>query len=432
MKFLFLIFTCNLAWGQLINSVDLVEKLSVSTEDAAKKELLHKATLKSLEKFVPELGYKFEDFNQKLELRFHEFFIEYTNKKFVEKFGTTYKETLSKDEKAAFLTVLEAERHDAFIRFSNTSLILRSHSFGTVQQDPKDALVWKTKINLDIDKIKLDKFLRKIILNEKKPFSKIILITEIDSQAFSWTDLALESDKSFVTALNDSWLKFINEKLPTTVEEVIVCDVACLTFYARWSESELSAISIPEEYAHSVFLKVNIHLKRSPLLENISESTFEWEGRTLIQDVGTKRILASFALPLERRTFRQLDQKALNSGLASSLYRFPLTGFIQFNRRLEDKIGFNRVSKLVIQGFRNLGEVNLLSDTLKTRGSSLGLDVNLDSFSKDQANLLCYYRGEEKSFTDLLSAIKELKSTHSYTLVNEFTGVHHVIKFVTE
>jgi hypothetical protein len=31
-----------------------------------------------------------------------------------------------------------------------------------------------------------------------------------------------------------------------------------------------------------------------------------------------------------------------------------------------------------------------------------------------------------------LSSIKELKSSHRYTLVNEFTGVHHLLKLVTE
>jgi hypothetical protein len=430
--FFFLVLTCNLAWGQLINTVELTEKFSVTNEDAAKKELLHLATLKSLEKFLPEMGYKNEEFNEKLQTQFNDYFSKYKESKLIEKFGSNYKTILSEEEKKAFIASLETEKHNLFIRFSRTNELLRSHSFVLIKQDEKEPTRWNAKVNLDIDKIKLDKFLRKTVMGETKAFFKIILISEIDPHGFSWSDLGLDNEKIFLKPLNDSWLKWIDDNLPSTVEEVVVCDSECLTFYNKWSENESNAIVIPEEYGHSVFLKVNILLKRIEMVENLQESTFDWEGRTILHDVGTKRILASFPLPQEKRTFRQLDQKAVNSGLASSLYRSPLTAFMQFNRKLEEKIGFNRVSKLVIKGFRNLDEVHLLMEKLKTRGSSLGLDVSLDNFSKDEANLLCFYRGEEKSFTDLLSGLKELKSTHSYTLVNEFTGVHHVIKFVTE
>jgi len=71
-------------------------------------------------------------------------------------------------------------------------------------------------------------------------------------------------------------------------------------------------------------------------------------------------------------------------------------------------------------------------DQLKTRGSSLGLEVFLDSFTKNQALFNCFYLGEEKSFNDLLSSIKELKSSNTYQLVHDYTGGRHEMKLVTE
>lgn len=434
MKYLFLILiaTTNLAWAQLINSVELSEKLTVTDEVAAKKNLLHKATLKSFQKFIPELGYKYDEFSEKLDVQFKEYFKNYTEKKLIEKFGGSYKTNLSEAEKTAFLSSLDSERQEAFIRFSRTLTVLRSHSFVHIKQDEKDPFIWMAKINMDVDKIKLEKFLNKIIKGEIKPFSKIILITEVDPRDFSWPDLGLDNEKVFTNPLNNSWIKWLNENIPSTVEEVVACDLDCMSYFRKWSETQLEEISVPEEYRNSVFLVINIQVKRIVLLENLQEIKFEWEGRTLLHDLATKRILESYTLPIEKRTFRQLDQKAINSGLVSSLYRSPLTAFMQFNRKLEEKIGFNRVSKLVIKGYRHIGDVLILNEMLKTRGTSLGLDIVLENFSKEEANLLCFYRGEEKSFTDILSALKEVKSTHSYTLVNEFTGVHHVIKFVTE
>jgi hypothetical protein len=71
-------------------------------------------------------------------------------------------------------------------------------------------------------------------------------------------------------------------------------------------------------------------------------------------------------------------------------------------------------------------------ELLQTRGSSLGLQVEMGQFGSQEAVMKVYFRGEEKSFTDLLSQVKELKSTYNYSLVNEVTGTGHVIRMVKQ
>lgn len=428
--FLLMLFISQGAWAQLNSTVELSQKLTVTSEDAARKELLHEASLKSMKKFAPEMGYNYGDYLEKLNSRFATQFNAYKDQKLVEKFGTDYKNTLSEADKKSFFDSLEPERHNAFIKFSRTLDVLRAHTFASFSKEGED--IWKAKIDLDLDKIKLEKQFRKILSGETKTFQKIILVSEIDPYQFNWADLGLEGEMSFSKAINESWIKWMNDNLPSTVEEAVICDVDCKNFYNQWSETSADQVTVPAEYAHSVLVKVNFLVKRTSIIESLNEMTFEWEGRSLLQDITTKKIMGSFSLPQEKRTLRQMDQKALNSALASSLYRSPMTAFMQFNRKLEEKIAFTRVSKLVIQGQKNVGVVLALMEVLKTRGSSLGLELFLASFSKDTAELKCYYRGEEKSFTDVISGLKELKSSHSYSLVNEFTGVHYMIKLVTE
>lgn len=60
------------------------------------------------------------------------------------------------------------------------------------------------------------------------------------------------------------------------------------------------------------------------------------------------------------------------------------------------------------------------------------MEVHLESFQQDQAKLLCFYQGEAKVFSDLLSQLKELKSSNSYVLVSELTGPFPVVKLLTE
>lgn len=434
MRYLFviLLLISFTAQAQLLNQVEVSQKLEGLPEAEVRVDLLHTAGMKSIEKFAPELGFKFDVFKAKLDEKFEASFVALKERKLVEKFGKGYKEKLSGAEKAAFLTNIEKEKHSHFIRYSHSIEILRSHKFSALSQNEKEPGVWTAKVDVDVDKVKLERLLRRMVSNESKAFSKVFLITEVTPLQFSWPDLGLETESNFINPLTDSWIKWLNENSPNTVEEIVLCDSNCMNFYSSWTETHVDHLNIPEEYARSVFLKVNLFLKRTSYQMSVKESSFEWEGRSLIQDVGTKRILGSFTLPIETRSFRQADQKSLNSSLASSLYRSPISAFMYFRPKLEEKMGFNRVTRLVIKGQHHLGDVIALGELLKTRGSSLGLEVYLSSFSREEANVICYYQGEEKSFTDLLSSIKELKSSHSYTLVNEFTGVHHVLKLVAE
>lgn len=419
--------------AQLQSTVEVSAELQGAiSEGDARRILLHHAALKSIEKFAPEMGYKYADFDTKLKAKFAQSFEAYQERKLVEKFGAAYKQTLSDTDKAAYLDTLESDRQEAFIKFSRGLECVRSHAFTSLTRDETNASRWMAKVNLDMDKVKLDGLLRKFIFDQKKHFSKILLLTEIEPVGFSWPDLGLESAASFMRPLNTSWLKWYQENLPSTVEEAVVCEGSCLDFYSKWIETHVEQVVLPEEYQQSVLLKINFQLKRSDLKLNLDEASFEWEGSAILLELQTKRLLASSTLGAEKRVFRGQNQKVMNSSLASSLYRSPLSSLLQFNHKLEEKKGVSRASKLVIKGHPHLGDVLLLMELLKVRGSSLGLEVSLDAFTSQEAYLNCFYFGEEKSFSDLLSGIKELKSSHSYSLVNEFTGVHYVIKFVTE
>ena len=429
--FLILCLFSSYASAQQLHSVSLNEELSSSIEASARNELLFLATLKGMEKNAPELGVRFEEFDQKLKAKFREYFERYKERKLVDKFGASYKQTLGENEKNVFLGSLLSEEQELYIKYSRVFDVLKAHSFSGLAQESIGSKRWKAKIDIDIDKVKLEKLFRKIISDERKPIPKMLLLVEIDPHQFIWNDLGLESEKLFLNPIYLAWHKWMSEKLPSTVDEVQICDKTCLHFYSNWSSSTNTS-EMSEDYLDAVFVKINFQLKRTAHDDQLLEDRFEWEGRAVLQDVNTKRILSSFSLPPENRTFRQQDLKSINSALASNLYRSPLTAFMQFHRKLEEKIGFNRVSQLVIKGQQHVGDVLALMETMKTRGSLLGLDVSLDSFSKDQANLVCFYRGEEKSFTDLLSGIKELKSSHRFSLVDEFTGVHYVIKLISE
>ncbi len=436
MKFSFLILVLWGApvWAQLSSTQKISKEFVAPNASQAKSLMLYESTLSAMKQFAPDMGVQFSDFQTHLNKKFETYFETFKEQKLIASYGKNYQASLAHEAKEKFLAGIEEKRDEELRKFSRVMELVQSYSFKNIEQSNSNPNVWNAEVQLTLDKVKLDRLFRRVISEEKKQFDKIFILSDLDISHFEWKDLGLEKESSFTDVLNDTWDRWFNENLPANAGEVQICKLDCRDFVQDWEQTPIEKVEgkIDPYYKDSVLVRISIDLKRTAFHESLQESSFEWEGRVILLDINTKRVLSSYVLPLEKRDLRGVDLKAQNSALASSLYRTPLTAFMQLRKKLEDTQKLNRVSRLVIQGHRHLGDVFALMDILKTRGSLLGLDLKLDYFKSNEAELLCFYQGEEKSFSDLLSRVKELKSSQSFMLVNEFTGINHVLKLVTE
>ena len=127
-----------------------------------------------------------------------------------------------------------------------------------------------------------------------------------------------------------------------------------------------------------------------------------------------------------------LPQPEVNTKLVTRVYKTGLGSFPGLAEKIEKTLPLNRVIRLTISGYKHMGDVTKLVELLQSRGSSLGLEAEMSGFGSGEAVMKVFFRGEEKSFTDLLSQVKELKSSYNYSLVNEVTGNGHVIRMVKQ
>jgi hypothetical protein len=409
------------------------QNLTVVKEKDAKPFLIHSAILESILENSAQLDLDAAKFKEKLETKFEKYFEDYKKRQISEHFGKNYSVNLSEDQKKEFFKGLEAHRLKIFVGFAKLDRLVDSYAFKELSKDAADPSIWKASIVLNLNKVKIQRYLSRLDSTETKQYSRMQILTEISLQGFDWRDLSLESSSSFTDPLMDSWLKWLTTHQPSNLEETGICTGSCIDQFDNWQQiPQEEGMSVPEEILNGLWLKVSLNVKKVAFRAAINEWEFEWEGSVVVLDVNTKKILGSYNLEAESKTWRNLDQKALNSALVSALYRSTLDSFGRLVRKVQEAPKLNRLSRLVIQGHRHMGDVLLLTDLLRRRGSNLNLELMIDVFSRNEAQLLCFYQGEEKSFSDLLSQVKELKSSQSYSLVNEFTGVHHLLKLVAE
>jgi hypothetical protein len=261
------------------------------------------------------------------------------------------------------------------------------------------------------------------------PFSRMLIVSDMTLIGFQWTDLNLERESQFTAPLLRSWEKWLKEHTPKTVGSVEICEASCQDYLKNWEEKrpEDLANAIDPAFLNVLWVKVGLTLRRT-VVGNVQK--FSWDGRVLLLDGNTKRSLANLTLPREDKEWMNIPQSEVNTQLVSRVYRTPIGVFPRVTEKAEAALPLNRVIRLVITGQKHMGDVTKLVELLQTRGASLGLQVEMSEFGPKEAAMKAYFRGEEKSFTDFLSQVKELKSSYNYSLVNEVTPSGIVIRMV--
>jgi hypothetical protein len=406
--------------AQLIGEHVVTKELAVTSSEEAKKKLLLAASLMSVEQHAPELGFELSDFKKKVDQKFNIHWQAFQQKNLDSFVG-------SEEEKQHHLQQLQGQREDELYRFLRLGDLIQSFAFNSFSANPEDGKTWSASLRLQLDREKMERLLRRITSDEVKQFAKLWVIPEINLNGFKLKDIGLE-DKNLALSLGRSWAKFLNDQIPGNLEEVGNCEAVCQEFFQHWQTIPQGESQSPSDpaFLNGLWLRIGLDLRRS------SAGQLEWEGRILLLDINTKRILSAHNLLTEKRSFEELEPEALYAQLGSQLYRSPVPHLQQLSAKLPQMPRLNRVSRLVIRGQRHLGEVLSVLQTLRQRGTALGLDVKLSSFQQQEAQVLCFYQGEEKSFSDLLSRLKELKSSQSYMLVSELAGTNYVLRLVTE
>ncbi len=431
----FLLLLClsmvSTAWAQVVVERNVVVSTLAESEVEAKPFLLHEAVAGLIREKGVELGIDPTVLDSRLTQRFEAFFSAYKERRLAERFGREKVPTLSEDQRKAFLNELEGERLLELVRYARLDKLVDTHTFKSIERGPDSS--WKASLNLTLNLVSVKNFGRRLMTPVDQQFERLFLVTEVEALGFSWEALGVKDESSFQSSLADSWEKWLTANAPENLGRVEICDQACADVFARWLQRPVDERwVVSETILNGLWLRVTFKLRQLVHRPGINEWEFEWSGSAVLQDADTKTVLASLTLERETKTWRGLEQKAMNSALASAMYRSALEPLTRVVRRIREAHRPGRVTRLFVQGHRQLGDLLSLIELLKKEGKEIELDIKLDTFDQREARLNCSYRGEEKSFTDLLSRLKALRSSYSYRLVSDLTGAHPLVKFVAE
>lgn len=427
---LLLVFFSTSSWGETEYSRKVHLAAKNLSELAAKDHQIHQAVWEVILGRSVELKFDASSLKSAVEERFDKYWTDVKARRLRERFGKGFEPT--DEARKNFLEGLETQRQNEFRSYLRLASLLEEVSVKSHVQEAGDS--WTSEVFFRMNQGKLDRFLKRFLAKEVWLYDNLYVISEIDLSGGRWQDFGLEKAEDFISPLRSSWADLARNFTSSTVEDVRECKDDCLEAFREWLKASLSERSLDggSIFRKSVILKITYSLKRNNTRPLFGEVDIDWEGKFVLVDGATKKTLFSASIPRMQKTFQQLSLKDLNSAIAGYMYRHSTGFFNTLDSTMKSSKRFSRLTVLTLSGHSHLGDVLAFNGLLRKEGLELALDPQIDLFTLKEARVLAFYAGEEKSFSDLLSRLKELKSSQSYKIISEPAGNGFSLKFIAE
>ncbi len=408
-----LLFTCNL-WAQ----VHQVEVTGPSSESIA----LNDAEKIVLKKLISAKGVDGEEYLKKLTERFFQRYDNFKNRRLQQSYGSNFQSSMTPEQKSTIDSRFDRDTADYYKRYLGLDLVFESK---VVEKFPEN----KWKITVIQKSGAFDNWYNRFESSNTKV--KFLIIPHIELVNFDWSELQLSGERPFVTALWTAWQKWTQDEMSSV--NLSLCLDQC---QRQWSSDKSAdgnelGVYFGQEDEVLLVVELRLELKKLRTLPN-GEIEFQQSGSYSLHDYSSRSLLEAMNLgPEFKRIQFNKDPQITNSTFANHLYRMSLPSFTRL-KSFNDFRPYNQVLQLVIEGQKNLLEIKDLESQLKLTTNSFSPRWELYSLSRNTVSFKILYRGEEKSFKELITNLQQLKSSYNAQYVWDSNSKDLKLKLIHE
>ena len=165
---------------------------------------------------------------------------------------------------------------------------------------------------------------------------------------------------------------------------------------------------------NSLWLQINIRLKKIDEDQLLSNRTFQIEGSSLLLDMKFHRPLSAGEYAMTTQTYSTSDVNAMSSALASYIYRQPLSDLKNVPRELARMTSGERIAQIVIEGAPHIGFAQDLMASIVDKGLSQRLSATLKESNPHLTGFYLNFNGESEKLLALLRSFNNTDFTSKY------------------
>jgi hypothetical protein len=396
-----------------------------------KQQLLTNAFRDIFTKEMKEMGLDSDQFWRNYEEKFQQYF-ENVKTGLMAKHEVT-EETAEKN--ADYQKALRHERLRLKARYGRISRAIMQHSIKKMSRSPQVPNSRYISVKAKVNRRELHKIYLSFTGNEEnKHYSTLYISSDFTLVDTTWSEIGIEVETDFTDVLRNNWKDQITAAMTNKVDKVIFVDSAQTNELKKFSGLSLEivkqvkmqsdensmaaestskdnvrevtdAISMSNDYASSIWLKINFKIKKIRENENAQKRTFEVSGDLFLQDLSSQKVVFFTDFDEFQNSYSYEDPKVMSNGLANAIYQVPLGSFKSFPRSLESaKTSLKRVT-LEVSEYTNMSDLVNLTKFLSDKGVTKQFSPMIKSFDAKNAKILLEYSGEDQDMVTMLKSL---------------------------
>lgn len=379
-----------------------LEIAGIGDEEWAKSE----AKLLTLKKILNLKGVNAEEFLSQMENRFNQRFQNYKERKLKSNYGANYQVGLTDEQKQSLDKNFEREKLGLHRQYMAIDELFEAKVKQKLLSSPKE-----DKWEIEVSEIpgSVDQWQKRVTNTSNK--TVFLLIPHMSLSGLEWMDLKLKNEESFLSGLWPAWKKWSEESENNL--QLNLCDERCEEQWLSEKASDRGEINsyFGQEDEVQLVVDLRLELRKIKMLPN-AEVEYEISGTYSLHDYASGALLEAMNLgPEIKRIASNEDHQAINSQLANYFYRMAASGLVRL-KSFQDFRPYNQVQQLVIEGHKNFLEILAVENEIRLQLGTFSPRLELFALTKSTIEFKVLYRGEEKSFKELITGLKQLKSSY--------------------
>jgi len=307
------------------------------------------------------------------------------------------------------------------VKFGNLHRVVQSYAVKKITRALRNPNSRYIKLETQINKNLLSKIYYSYIRGKKhSEYGSLYIQVDYKLDGCSYTDLGVEKEKDFTEVVNDHWLKWFSQNKPNNIANVEILredKAKKLKEYFKLPYERMIQ-DIPEVFVNSLYLKIEVKIKKVSSNEGIKEYEFSYGGGAYLLDLQSNNVLASYKFTNEDRTYRNTDYNVLSTRIANHVYRMPFGDFSKLKKVIRDITPINSINRVSLFDFANMNKVNQFLKLVEARGIKHSLKARLESIGTNRAEVVFFFDGNIEELKTLLISLQSAKSDMPFEFID--------------
>ena len=379
-----------------------------------KNQLLYNAFVEALTKEMQAMGLDHVKFWEKYNQKFDESF-KPRAEELAKKYGLISEDqveqpSISADKKDQYQEELRRVKLEKKRLFGNLSTLIRSFAIKKMSRSPQHPQSRYILVESKIDRVALNKLYYQYMREQQsREFTHLYLIFDYELENASWSELGVDSQNKFTDVVNDAWMKWFEQNLPSNIKKLVHLKNNEVKDFQQHLNIEVSDLSlqVSSRFVNSLAFKVTTKIEKK--LDNDAEKNqFNYTLGLVLYDLSTNRVLYKSDIKNKIKEFPVSVQDQLAHLMANYLYRLPFSDFSRITSKVKQANPPKSIQRLVFKNFKNVNQLLSFNQLLNDNGLKLRLSTQLSQMEANNALIIAYYQGDETSLSNLLGDVRLL------------------------